>query len=519
MSVTTSNQTIKNEKRTIIINKMFVGRYLDYGENIGHEAINLRQSKNGKYYIFLCSKGFIEGKHVKGAKIVNIDGVDSGTETEIDRDIDVLLVYPIPSISSRVYQVLALAKNVSVLDSAIINNNEDKNIDNLRKKQETIEYEGVRISDILRFNYNSELNNSGIFATFIADNLFVPKEPLFLLGKTTKDKDKDIEKYKFFSGNYKTITTKSGFGNSSMRLFYPSDDKDKEDSYNDLKRVIDKDEYWKEASTDEKHESSYHEYFLSVIKEENRELTFSNLLQYVLSDGKRLKLFYKEILKLETSAIKGNNFELSVNREERNVDLIIRDSKNIILIENKIHSGINGVADENGEGVERLVEKQIESALGIRKSKEKEEHKNNKRKEASEERKEKETFCEDLLNKFRNNDSIQNLTVSQLSKYYFYSQWIASKERKQAKLFILCPEYQKPYFEQEKNKYLYGDKYIVISYLDIYNHFSKYKWDDVYVEEFIKAIYKHTKEQDNSKKDEVLSRFQKAIEREKGQQQ
>ena len=38
-------------KRLIIINRMYAGKYLTIGENIGHEVINLIRSDNGNNYL------------------------------------------------------------------------------------------------------------------------------------------------------------------------------------------------------------------------------------------------------------------------------------------------------------------------------------------------------------------------------------------------------------------------------------------------------------------------------------
>ena len=44
-------------KRLIIINRMYAGKYLTIGENIGHEVINLIRSDNGNNYLWLNADG------------------------------------------------------------------------------------------------------------------------------------------------------------------------------------------------------------------------------------------------------------------------------------------------------------------------------------------------------------------------------------------------------------------------------------------------------------------------------
>lgn len=45
------------KKRLIIINRMYAGKYLAEGENIGHEIINLIRSDNGNNYLWLNADG------------------------------------------------------------------------------------------------------------------------------------------------------------------------------------------------------------------------------------------------------------------------------------------------------------------------------------------------------------------------------------------------------------------------------------------------------------------------------
>ena len=45
------------KKRLIIINRMYAGKYLTEGENIGHEIINLIRSDNGNNYLWLNADG------------------------------------------------------------------------------------------------------------------------------------------------------------------------------------------------------------------------------------------------------------------------------------------------------------------------------------------------------------------------------------------------------------------------------------------------------------------------------
>ena len=45
--------------RLIIVNRVYNGRYLNEGENIGHEIINLIRSDNDNNYIWLNDNGLV----------------------------------------------------------------------------------------------------------------------------------------------------------------------------------------------------------------------------------------------------------------------------------------------------------------------------------------------------------------------------------------------------------------------------------------------------------------------------
>ncbi len=503
----------KELKRTIIINKMYVGRYLDFGENIGHEAINLKRSSNEKYYIYLNSKGLINRKYVKGAKIVDIN--NSELRNEKKRQIDVILVYPI---NSRVYQVLALAKDVSVLASAIYPSYKKDKDDigyftdiNARRDKQKIEYgeERIEISRILEKNsYNND--SQDIYATFVAEDLRFPKKekPLFLISINNADNesvDSIRRKYEYIDGEYLYINTEKGFGKQSLRLFFELNDGDSSGQLKDF-GFIDDEKYWGDDYSDNSPiESS--KSFLSIIKEEDREITFSNLLQYALSFPEILKRFYGVLFPNGSNQFDFNNYNINVKREEHNIDLIIRDSKHIIIIENKIQSGINGIEEGRGDDT---VRQQIEKALGIKEDDpvEDEPKENSKSKD-------KKDLCDVLLEDYKKIKNSSELIISQLSKYYFYSRWVAVKEgidEKNIHRYILCPNYQFDKYDKYIQNYLYGEEYTVINYKQLYDSLKIYKDKYPYIDEFLKAMEKHTKEIDESKKEEVLSRFNKAME-------
>ena len=143
----------------------------------------------------------------------------------------------------------------------------------------------------------------------------------------------------------------------------------------------------------------------------------------------------------------------SIAREEKNIDILVRDLNNIIVIENKIKSGINGV----------------------------------------------------------NHDISSENIQSQLGKYYSYADEESNGEKK-VSCFIFTPNYN----DIDIKNYTNSDKYNKIYYKDIYEFFTdnsikSYLTKDRYYEDFIKALYKHTLEIDNNQYEKMLYKFVQKI--------
>ena len=106
-------------------------------------------------------------------------------------------------------------------------------------------------------------------------------------------------------------------------------------------------ELWKENATEKLFpEEAVHNQspsFLEVIRKEDDENIFSNLLSYFFEySHKSFQRFAAEVLDIP-------NMELSFSVERETmerIDLWIQSDKDIIVIENKIKSGINGVKED-----------------------------------------------------------------------------------------------------------------------------------------------------------------------------
>ncbi|HEM3654894.1 TPA: PD-(D/E)XK nuclease family protein [Streptococcus suis] len=410
----------KPASREIIINKMYVGGYLSEGDNIGHEIINLYKADDGKNYIYLNSQGTIESSHGESC-------------------ITVLLVR---KFASKTYKILAKADGITILDFA------DSKLPRIERYKGQVAlgltYGGVSLVDLFNENsYQGSLEEEkNAYTTFVADRVIKPKNQIYITDDESVSGDNT-----FF------IHTNKGFGKQTLREFY--NENEKLESFTDLNQIIETKELWEDTNTtqaiSELPELQKDPYFnfLNIIKQEDNELAFSNMLAYFFNINREaFSKFAREVLSIEIQT------DFTIEREKRNIDLLISDINNAIVIENKIKSSINGIDDRH--------------------------------------------------------DIYSDKVQSQLKKYYQYVTTDDEYRKKSVSCFIFSPNYNRI----ELSKFSCGEKYTVIYYREIYNFFVENRslFDDVpYFEDFINAMHKHTKDYDNDLEEEMQRRFLNTI--------
>ena len=406
--------------REIIINKMYVGAYLSEGDNIGHEIINLYKADDGKNYIYLNSQGTIELSHGENR-------------------ITVLLVR---KFASKTYKVLAKAEGVTILDFA-----DSKLPREERYKGQValgLTYGGISLIDLFNENsYHGSLQEEkNAYTTFVADKVIKPKDQIYITD------DASIS-----DGNTFFIRTNKGFGKQTLREFY--NENEKPDSFADLNQIIENRDLWEDANTtqaiSELPELQKDPYFnfLKIIRQEDNELAFSNMFAYFFDINREaFSCFASEVLHIEIQT------DFTIEREKRNIDLLISDKKNAVVIENKIKSSINGIDDRH--------------------------------------------------------DIYSDQVQSQLKKYYQFVTSDDEYRKKTASCFVFSPNYNRI----DLSQFSCGEKYTIVYYREIYNFFVENRslFDEVpYFDDFINAMYKHTKDYDNDLEEEMQRRFQNTI--------
>ena len=438
---------IKNEE--ILINRMYVGSYLENQHNIGHEIINLLRADgdvdengDGQNYIYVQPWGTMETEH--------------------NGKIDTIILTRNTGIINT-FEILAQAWDLEQI-AKIEKSSHKKEIKDITQKQ----YNYIKDHNIA---YNNKLLNEiygntfqqGVCVSFKANKLRKPKNPMFIyFGKNNdtqklkvlKDKGTVIclntQETEFIDKSDKVIKPVN-VAKSSLKMYIKKDEQT--NAFKTLKKILENADFWQDKNTtqnafDIKRFYKYDKQnFIDLIDKQNTEATYSNLFKHIFkSDSELFRKFAKDILGIDD--ISG---DYKVEREEGHIDLLITDKNNVIVIENKIKSGINGIKyDIHGD-----------------------------------------------------------ITGSQLNEYY---QYVKKYKKKNEWFFIFAPDYNQ--INTDKIKYI-PNIYKVIPYSKIYEFFDNLSYEDSckyshkiqYFYEFIYAIEKHIDNVDNALEIETHKKF------------
>ena len=428
-TTTLKNKSVKRKvvqptdyEETIIIERMYAGGYL--GDNIGHEIINTFKTDLGENYIYISPWGIINSKNqnVKAVLLVRL-------------------------INEHCYEIIGYASKLSLLLSqeAMLNAKRAGKIEDERQRKLILEkgitYGGLPINEIF-----SEQNNT-VYVTFKAENYrnINPKNQIYIVD----DEKNALNDSYIFVPDFR-------FSNQSLKLYAPKDKREK--AFEVLNNIINNVEYWEPENTAPKIseikgvDSTFG--ILDIIGKNDDELVYSNWIGYYLKNHSRLmERFISKVLGITLCVEK-----TEVKREYHNIDLWLEDDKNIIVIENKIKSGINGLDSDR-------------------------------------------------------HDLKSDMIQSQLSKYYSFAETEASKKNKHTYFFLFLPDYS--YKDEDLSVYLMADKYIVIRYSEISDFFDGEEDEISHIKEFRKALKKHSTPYYKDLYQIMEERFVKKIEQKK----
>lgn len=404
----------------ILLNLMFRGQYLQ--DNIGHEIINMFRADDGNNYIYVNPYGTFHKSH--SGKIETI----------------LLGRYA----GDNCIEIIAKAES---LEEIVKVGNDDETIASEQRKycdDNHILYGGKGVIKI--FDVNDGAQDQRAWVSFRAKKYRKSRQDQKIFITDTKERE-DRSNNIFYIGS--PDDNKIRFPKQSLKAYYAKDSETSA-AYSALNELIHKEELWEGKNTTtkiiKKDAKDKYGNFLKLIKKENDELSFSNLFAHYFSHRfGLLGSFAKELLGLKITG------HYMIEREWKNIDLLIEDDSQIIVIENKIKSKINGMRhDFDGDLVQSQLQKYIEEA-------------NNR----------------------------------------------AEEKKKMTRFFIFSPNYN----HIELKTYAGGKKYTPILYSNIYAFFRENTPEnpDDYYDDFVKALYKHTRDYADDLYGEMRQKFAAAI--------
>ena len=387
---------------TIIIERMYAGGYLN--DNIGHEIINTVKTDAGENYIYVSPWGVVnpDYQNTKYVLLVRLITQHCFEVIGYAGDLELLL-------SSEALK--CAQKDAGAVDS-------DLQLSMIQDN--SISYGGIPLNELLAEQENV------VFVTFRAKTLrFVKgKQKIYIV-----DEESEATESHFFIDGI-------NFSKQSLKMYVPSDKK--AEAFTQLQKLIETEEYWEPENSslavvpDECSEDTTG--FLDVIGKTYDELAHSNWLAYYLqNDLKLLRRFAEQILQISDF----NATQAVLFREYHNIDLWMETKEHVVVIENKIKSGINGV-DEN-----------------------------------------------------RHDLSSERIT-SQLSKYVKFAESEAKREglNRSSHFYIFLPNYSKNSAADLK-QFEESEKYTIIHYSMLADFFDSQESALPFYDEFRKALRKH----------------------------
>ena len=466
---------MKNEpkeimKDEILIIRMFRGEYLS--DNIGHEIINLFKADDGNNYIYVNPAGDCDKKHIgRIGTVLLVRNYANRTFEVLAKATD---LEPFFDRSVRTHQENLDMKKTEVREAlkALESQEAEKALraqttkyarkvlgimsklkarkemkDSQKKKCADIRYGGIPIWDI--FTQDNRDPNQVIVVSFKARTYQRAKKRILL---TETDRTAEEGEYVISLLNPPPKKKQVHLPKQSLTAYYAENDDKTGYVYNLLQDAIGNPELWEKENTaqlvtDEQPQDE-HDNFLKLIRKEDDELCFSNMLAHFLGkDFGLYPLFAKEVLGLNAT---GNT--CSILREKDNINLLIDDGINRIIIENKIHSLVNGLKGEQDEQIESQLSKYWKS---------------------------------------------ENKNIEDAAKAGFSTRNLSA--------FLFLPEYHKGRICLDKFKE--GKQYKIITYKALYDFFSTQEIQAPYYRDFCNALYKHTLEVQEDLYQENLVKF------------
>ena len=418
-------------RNVIVLNAMYSGKYLN--ENMGHEIINL----------FKADKE-IDVDGVKYQNFIYLNPYGNFSSAYTGRVKDMLMVISVPK--ENKFEVVAKATGLVDVFIPVTGFNptlkDEKSEIQVEKEKEVLKnqidligdltYDGVKLTSLFEDD-----KQQAVFVTFAAAEVCRPKERMFIAFDKSGERRTSVNRKNL---GYEITLTSQNIGRQPQKQYFDRNSND-ESEQNDA-RLLDmllNGNFWMSAeestTTVNKEEKCKlrKDSLINICRIEDNELAFSNALAYYIQ---RYPHLFDSIFGFD-----GN--KISIEREWNHIDIFIKVGVKRIIVENKIHSGIN-CNKEEGEHNNAVPKPSVER--------------------------------------------------SQLDRYWK----VASEEvgEQNVKAYIFCPEYKCADLQVEKANKELGEKYDIISYKKIYDTLSntpEYNADGNHnFRDFVDALYKHS---------------------------
>lgn len=390
-------------KGEIVLDWMYNGDYLT--NNLGHEIINLYKSDNGCHYIYLQQIGVFHPKHAGRVQAV-------------------LLVRTVPG--KRMLEVLGKAEGIT----DVYKNGDGGKQQKEYIRQHNVTYGGVPLDMLFEDNDKQQ----DICITFKAEKVLRPKKTCYISYSADN------------AGENVYVLTQHNQAKTALRQYI---DGTTPDDFRILQQLLNNTELWGlEVTKVDSEKINYHTFnFFDLCGIADSELAFSNALAYFMRKYPQWVVEFARHINQHSTL--SEHFQ--VEREtEANIDLYITDDNNVIVLENKIKSQINGLK-VNSTSIEK--------------------------------------------------------NKSQLDKYYRHAQ--KNRGHRDVSCYLLAPNYN----DINLDKYVSDDCHCEkIFYKQIYDFIKTKDYEhDFYLKEFVAAIEKHTHLYDNELYDKMKERFVQAL--------
>ncbi len=321
--------------KSFVLNVMYNGKYLN--ENMGHEVINLFKDDNGNNYLYLNPYG-------------NFAKVHQG-EVEV-----MLMVMSVPQ--RNMFEVVAIATGLedvfkpttgfnASLDKSKYTTANKKAYDKVRQyqldyiKTNKVAYGGVALDKLFAND-----QQQAIYITYKAESVIIPEKRIFITFKDSVglENEDDNECVYLHLDSCKQCKM-------SQKQYVSAEDLS-EEKWNELCDKI----FGQTNCSDNKvtyglglirrgknHTIQNTDSMVDIFGITDNEHAFSNALAYYIE---RYPSLFKDIFGIRSKTV-------TVQREYEHIDIFVKDGDRRIIIENKIHSGINGKKAGNGSQLDR----------------------------------------------------------------------------------------------------------------------------------------------------------------------